>query len=208
MDRISDEERVTDLMREIAYLAPRKRHRLAKDMVDGSRRLALPAALMVVSKLRQAPGIENTVPEQPAPAPRETPVQAIVQAVAQRQAAKTPPPMSAFKDLPAGFYATISRTGNNDLDFWKVVPGDGKWKGYIFVRRMLGGIGADEGYRTEKIPNMQQRLAAQAITDYGIEESRRLFADKMRRCIDCGSPLSDKISRDEMRGPDCRNKKR
>lgn len=206
MDKISDEERVTDLMKEIASLAPRKRHRLAKDMVNGTRRLALPAALMVVNKLRQAPDIENAPPEQPAPAPRETPVQAVIQAVAQRQASRTPPPMSAFKDLPEGFFATPSRTGSNDLDFWKLHHGKGKWKDSIFAKRMLGGIGEDEGYRTVELDNMQMRLACTAITEYGADESQALFAEKMRRCIDCASPLSDEESRAARRGPDCRKK--
>ena len=114
--------------------------------------------------------------------------------------------MSAF-DLPAGYYATPSATGNNDLDFWRIDQGKGKWAGRTFVKRVVGG-GAGDEMQTFQLENMQQRLAAQAITDTGIDESQGLFADNLDRCVDCGRALTDEISRAEKRGPTCRNKPR
>ena len=42
-----------------------------------------------------------------------------------------------FKAIPQGYYATRKEHG---IDFWFVrVPEDGKWQGYRFVRRIVGG---------------------------------------------------------------------
>jgi hypothetical protein len=115
--------------------------------------------------------------------------------------------MSSFASLAEGYYATRSRTGNNDLDFWRIdKPSSGKWAGYMFVKRIVGGGQGDE-MQTFQLSNMQQRLACEAIMDLGAEESRMLFAAEMTRCTDCGRMLTDQASRDAGRGPTCRNKR-
>ncbi len=51
------------------------------------------------------------------------------------------------KLVPGGYYATPSRTGNNDLDFWRVdKPMEGRWVGYTFVKRVING-NADQSVR-------------------------------------------------------------
>jgi hypothetical protein len=192
------DERVTKLMDDISKLAPRKVHHLARNMVDGSRPLTVPAALMVLQHLNGCPDKEAEAVPQPA----EVPV--------SRETRLTPPPMRAFAHLPAGYFATPRDEDSDVIDFWLVEPGKGKWEGMKFIRRVLGGAANDaqKKLRSERMENMQQRLAAQAIVDYGIEAAQVLFADKLERCMDCSTPLTDPISRAERRGPHCRAKRR
>lgn len=118
-------------------------------------------------------------------------------------ARQVPPPMSAFRALAVGFYATPSQTGNQDFDFWKVTrPESGKWAGLTFVRRVLGG-GTGSEMRTERIENMPQRVACQAIVDYGTEQAQAKFAELLDRCVDCGRWLTNDLSRERKRGPEC-----
>src|SRR6266568_8304759 len=88
-----------------------------------------------------------------------------------------------FRKIPAGFYATPSLTGNNDLDFWRVEKGKGRWEGYTFIKRVIGGhddasIPRDSKRRvkTEKVPEkITQAKAFAAILDLGVDESTALF---------------------------------
>jgi Family of unknown function (DUF6011) len=174
----------TDIMREIAFLAPRKEHHLARDMVNGSRPLARQAAEMVLRNLRRCPDRE----------PSETP---------QEKAA----PVVALDQIPIGYYATPSRTGANDLDFWKVEhEEDGKWAGWNFVKRVLGG-GSEGQTRLVKIRMPEQRAALAAIAEQGTEESRMLYAVNMKRCTKCNRDLSDDLSRERGMGKDCWDKR-
>jgi hypothetical protein len=181
-------QRVDRLMADIARIAPYRAHHLTKDMVDGSRRLTVPAALMVLNHLDKSRKIT----------PAQVPVAA---------ASPIPPRLGDFKGLvPKGYYATPSRTGNNDYDFWRVDPGKDRWEGFAFPVRVLGG-GDGDSMRTVDLDNMQKRLALQAIVDYGIEEAAMLFAAKLMRCSDCGLALTDEESRRYGKGRVCRNKK-
>lgn len=209
MDTRIENQRIEDLMAEIRELAPHKQHNLGRDMT-GSKTLTPQAALMVLQHLRSRPDVEGYAPAPAADVSRETATPAsISRGTGPVASKKTPPPMSAFNSLPAGYYATPSLTGNNDYDFWLVERGKGKWAGSTFVRRVLGGPGEGERKpRTVKLENMLQRLAAQAIVKYGPEDAANLFGDELRCCIDCGSPLTDEVSRAERRGPTCRGKSR
>jgi hypothetical protein len=169
-----------EIMREIAALAPRKEHHLARDMVNGSRPLARQAAEMVLKHLRRCPDL--------------------------------PPPVAATgetapaHDIPAGYYATPSRTGSNDVDFWKVErPEDGKYAGWTFVKRVLGG-GSSGQTRVTRIHMIEQRAAIAAIARHGTEESRMMYAVKMQRCTDCNRDLTDDLSRSRGKGNTCWNK--
>lgn len=186
-DRTEDQA-VDRLMADIARIAPYRAHHLTKDMVDGSRRLTVPAALMVLNHLDKCGKIT------PAQAPAEA-------------ASSVPPRLGDFKGLvPKGYYATPSRTGHNDYDFWRVDPGKGKWEGFAFPVRVLGG-GDGDSMRTVDLGNMQKRLALQAIVEYGLEEAAMLFAAELKRCSDCGLALTDEESRRVGKGKVCRNKK-
>jgi hypothetical protein len=168
---------VPEIMREISALAPRKEHHLAKDMVNGSRPLARQAAEMVLRNLRRCPDL---------PAP--------VAATGETAPAH---------EIPAGYYATPSRTGGNDVDFWKVErPEDGKYAGWTFVKRVLGG-GSSGQTRVTRIHMTEQRAAIAAIARHGTEESRQLYGDKMKRCTHCNRELTDDLSRARRMGKDC-----
>jgi hypothetical protein len=200
---MSSDDVVSDLMAQIARIAPAKRHRLSADMVNGSRYLTEQAARKVLSHLAGCPD------------KAEVPAEAIQSAGGTGRAAprggisaEPLPPLRAFADIPVGFYATPSLTGAQDLDFWKVTRGkDGtQWEGVPFAARVLGG-GDGKNLRTERIGNIQQRIALRAIRDAGPDTAKRAFADKLKHCTECGLPLTDQVSRDAGMGPTCRDKK-
>lgn len=100
--------------------------------------------------------------------------------------------------IPAGCYAVPSRTGNNDLDFWQVdVPEEGRWKGYTFVKRVVGGQPSINVKRSEAV------LALQAIKEYGIEATELLFRWEIGTCRYCGRHLTRRIPRYNGQGNDC-----
>lgn len=187
---------IDELMRTIAEMAPRKRHRLSADMVNGTRTLTEAAALMVIRNLEKCQDVPVSAPPAPAEsarAPRENPF---------------PPPLAAFKGvIPAGFYAT-PRADGDVVDFWKVniSARKGQYEGWSFARRVLGG-GTGEKIRAVDLTNMQQRMALAAIRDYGAEKAGMLFAERMTRCMDCGLDLTDEVSRATGRGRICREKR-
>lgn len=184
---------IEDLMAEIARLAPSKKHHLSKDMVNGKSRLTLAAARMVLENLTACPDI------MPAQQPRQE-----SHRVSQDQGRL--PTMSAYKDVPAGYYATPPKDGSDAIDYWKIEKGkEGtRWDGYTFARRVLGGFTPDDKkLRTIQIDNIQQRKALQAITELGLEESQELFVSTLERCIDCSAHLTNGESRARKRGPDC-----
>ena len=177
---------VTDMMAEIARLAQIKDHHLAKDMVNGSRPLARQAAEMVLKNLNGCPDKAVVTDAQPE---RLTPT-------------------GDLSQIPVGYYATPSRTGSNDVDFWKVErPEDGKYAGFTFAKRVLGG-GSDGQTRLIKVHMSEQRSALAAIARQGLEESRMLYAVNMKRCTRCNRDLSDDLSRERGMGNDCWNKPR
>jgi hypothetical protein len=208
---------IQSMMDEIARLAPTKRHRLAANMVDGRTQLTLASARMVLTHLGKCEDIRpDAESKMPRPADRtgvaHTEAPGVSAEVRVRQAPevarmKTGPvvllPLAAFKEIPGGFYATPRPDGA--IDYWKVTAPKGKWAGWKFVRRVLGGPGED-GLRTVELSNIQQRQAMHAIADHGLDEAQELFADTMERCMDCGSPLTDPESRAARKGPTCRSK--
>ena len=106
-----------------------------------------------------------------------------------------------FKAVAQGYYATKSATGNNDLDFWFVrVPEDGRWQGYRFVKRILGGRG------TQQIRQPEQMAALRAILAAGTEAAGNLYADELGNCKKCGRDLTDDENRARRMGPVCAGK--
>jgi len=100
--------------------------------------------------------------------------------------------------VPEGYYATKSATGNNDLDFWHVDrPTEGKWAGYVFVRRILGGKSPT------RINRAQQNKALAAIESAGADKAAVLFGQELGRCAKCGRHLTDDASRQRGYGPEC-----
>jgi hypothetical protein len=121
--------------------------------------------------------------------------------VMQPKQADKPRQTVNFKSIPQGYYATKSATGNNDLDFWFVrVPDDGKWAGYRFVRRIVGGRGPQQIHKSE------QMAALRAILEAGVEAAGNLYADELGNCKKCGRDLTDDESRARRMGPICAGK--
>lgn len=102
-------------------------------------------------------------------------------------------------DVPAGHYATPSRTGTNDLDFWRVDrPTEGTYAGRTFVKRVIGGH-PDTNVRRDEV-----RAALEAIMAAGIEAARTRYGVEVGSCWKCNRHLTDEESRRLGIGPDCR----
>lgn len=113
----------------------------------------------------------------------------------------TAPTREPYPDVPAGHYATISATGNNDFDFWRVDrPEEGQWKGRTFVKRVIGGKPDKNVYR------QTARDALKAILAEGIEVTRTRYGTEIGQCWKCNRHLTDETSRALGIGPDCRSK--
>lgn len=118
---------------------------------------------------------------------------------AKVQAKATAP--TNLPDVPEGHYAIPSTTGNNDLDFFRVDrPTDGKWAGYTFLKRVVGGK------PDLPVARAQRAEVLQRIVDTGIYASRKQYADAIGRCYACNRHLTDETSRALGIGPECRKK--
>lgn len=174
------------LSEKIAATAAGKYHKLAAYMVDGQHPVTPAAADSILNYLVRCPDKasrqEETVAS--APAPRES------------------RPRPVISDIPAGFYATPSATGNNDYDFWKVTVSK---KGFRSVKRVLGG-GSSQLPALVEIQRQPMAAALGAILRAGIQASADLYADLESRCSDCGRQLTDEVSRQARKGPICREK--
>jgi Family of unknown function (DUF6011) len=185
-------DRIQDMLDRIKALPAARQHHLAPRMVDGSP-LTLPAAAGVLRTLNRclsrSAGAQD-LQEEPVPEPESRPGQ-------------LPPRLAELlEQVPDGYYATASRTGTNDLDFWWVhtKKGSSKHVGRRFVDRYLGG------QSPVAVPPLQARYALQAIVEAGTEEAGNAFADNLGCCRDCGRDLTDDESRAARRGPVCRSR--
>jgi hypothetical protein len=104
-----------------------------------------------------------------------------------------------YPSVTAGYYATESRTGHNDLDFWRVDrPTEGKWAGKTFVKRVIGGR-ADCDVRGK-----EARTALEQILADGEATAAVLYGKEIGKCYCCNHRLTDKLSRALGIGPVCR----
>lgn len=175
------------MARKIAEAAAVKDHKLAAYMVAGDRPVAEAQFDGIMRYLARCPAL---------PAPRTT------EENVTRQPAAEPAPRSYISDIPDGFYATPCRTGNNDLDFWKVHVTD---KGYRRVKRVIGG-GDERSPRVLDISKQESAAALGAILRTGIDKASEDYADSQQRCMRCGLQLTDDESRAARMGPVCREK--
>jgi hypothetical protein len=175
---------------EVARVAAGKQHRLAAYLVDGSHPInpaQYEGIMRHLSGCRDLPGSRVT---------EENMGRARAGAEAEAACSR-----DHVADITAGFYATPSRTGNNDLDFWKVT--EGRKPGVRFAKRVIGG--GDTKYpRLVEISQQEQRTALGAILRAGIPESANMYADNQERCMKCGIHLTDDESRAARMGPVCR----
>lgn len=102
--------------------------------------------------------------------------------------------------VPQGHYATESATGNNDLDFWRVQkPDKGKWAGYTFVNRVIGGR------PSVAVRGATAEAALKAIAKDVPGASIR-YGQELGRCSRCNRHLTDETSRALGIGPECRSR--
>ena len=107
----------------------------------------------------------------------------------------------SLPDVPEGHYAIPSLTGNNDLDFFRVDrPTEGKWAGYTFLKRVVGGK------PDLPVARAQRRQVLEAIVAAGIDAARQQYGVSIGRCYVCNRHLTDELSRQLGIGPDCRKK--
>jgi len=189
----------------VADLARTKQHSLAAYLVDGKHEIAPGQYQGIMAYLNRCPeraGAEVTVTgadryfdERAAASPAYREALSAAQSEVQQ---------AVIADIIAGFYATPSRTGANDLDFWKVT--EGRKPGIRFVKRVIGG-GDERNPRLVDISRTEQFTALRAILREGIERAADQYADNQQRCKKCGAHLTDEASRAARMGPTCRGER-
>jgi hypothetical protein len=103
-------------------------------------------------------------------------------------------------DVEQGYYAVKSLSGNQDLDFFKVdKPETGKWAGYTFVKRVIGG------HPDVRVRGAEARKALDAIAADADAGPR--YGREIGNCYVCGRHLTDEVSRSLGIGPTCRGKR-
>ena len=103
-----------------------------------------------------------------------------------------------FPRVPAGHYATTSATGDDGTDFFRVdIPEEGRWKGYQFVKRVIGGR------PSVAVKGQTARAALESIIREGIDACGLRYAREIGRCRFCNRHLTDDESRQRGCGPDC-----
>lgn len=96
--------------------------------------------------------------------------------------------------VAAGHYA-IPSTGSNDLAFYRVDHGEGRWAGRTFVKLVVGGH-PEQNMPRSHVPGILARIAADP--DAGPRYGREIG-----RCCVCNRELTDDESRAAGIGPKC-----
>jgi Family of unknown function (DUF6011) len=110
-------------------------------------------------------------------------------------------PDSSWEDIPKGHYATDRLTGNNDLDFWRVdKPTEGRWAGFVFVKRVIGGK------PDAPVKGTTRFKALSTIREADPEKAAIRYGQEIGRCWRCNRHLTDETSRALGIGPDCRSR--
>lgn len=192
------------MAQQIKERAALKDHKLAAWQVDGTRPVKSEAQFdSMMRYLNRMPDRDGTPAAQPTGAEQYFAGRAAssveYQEALEAAEAETARPR-VISDIEGGFYATPSRTGHNDLDFWKVRVSR---SGYRSVARVIGG-GDTKSPRLVEISNPEQKKALGAILRAGIETAADTYADNQERCKKCGSHLTDDESRAARMGPVCR----
>lgn len=118
--------------------------------------------------------------------------------LAKKPEGKATAPKAKLPEVPEGHYAVESLTGHNDLDFFRVDrPTEGKWAGYTFVKRVIGGR------PDSRVPRSQIAAVLTAIA--ADPEANVRYGREIGRCYRCNRHLTDETSRSLGIGPDCRS---
>lgn len=126
---------------------------------------------------------------------------AIDDLLARPRTAPTAPAAPAVDDVPAGYYAldTVS-DGDNDIAFYCVTKGTGRWAGHTFVETVIGG---DRG---GPVRGAAGRSVLDRIRKAGVQEATERYGREIGRCGRCHRTLTNKESRDRGIGPECATK--
>jgi hypothetical protein len=104
-------------------------------------------------------------------------------------------------DVPDGYYAVTAEEGHTS--FYRVAKG--RKPGIVFVDLLLGG-GPAGSFQRQPVPWRVRDAVLREIVESGIEVAALRFRQEAGRCARCGRGLTNKVSRDEMLGPECRKK--
>lgn len=103
-------------------------------------------------------------------------------------------------DFPAGYYAVPGENGR-PLDFYRIdKPEKGKWRGWTFIKMVIGGK-SDASIRDhERIYRVLEAIQGNP------ERAAWLYGTEIGNCDKCNTHLTDATSRQHGRGPECRKK--
>ena len=111
---------------------------------------------------------------------------------------RTGPSYRPAPTVPAGHYA-VTMTDGAALTFYRVdVPTDGRWAGYVFVKRVIGGR-PDVAVRGADARAVLTAIAAD-------DDAAARYGREIGRCYVCNRHLTDETSRALGIGPDCRTR--
>lgn len=149
-------------------------------------------------KLRDERGISGDLPATKREASAE--IERLLAMPKKKQAgAPQPQPLA---DVPAGYYALDTKeNAKNDIAFYRVDrPDEGKWAGWTFVKRIVGGR------VDERVPKNQVASILSRIEGAGISEASARYGQEIGRCGRCNRTLTNDESRQMGIGPECRRK--
>ena len=109
-----------------------------------------------------------------------------------------PEPVAPAGTVVADGHYAIASTGDNDLAFYKVEAGEGRWAGRTFVRLVVGGH-PDRNVPAAQVAGIRARIADDP-------EAAARYGQQIGRCYRCNRHLTDEVSRRLGIGPDCRTR--
>jgi hypothetical protein len=104
-------------------------------------------------------------------------------------------------EIPHGCYLVDVPGKTGRIEMWIKVDQSKPEETRMY--RLQGAPGDLASKRIERVPFLEH-LAVVLMLDPVAAQTA--FADKLRHCMRCGSPLTNKVSRDANLGPECRNK--
>jgi hypothetical protein len=124
-----------------------------------------------------------------------------VKATPLREGATEDPKL--FDDIPEGRYA-LEKPNGQGWTFWEVQkPTRGKWRGYTFVKQLIGSPG---DYRQQKVGRALGHNVLEEIERLGARVASAAFGQQSETCGVCHSPLTNDESIKYGIGPHCRSK--
>lgn len=119
---------------------------------------------------------------------------------AQHSRPASNPGRRPWENVPEGHYAVPGQDGR-DLDFYRVdKPTEGSWRGWTFLKMIIGGKPAVRIKDWERIDRVLTKVAENP------DLAAFLYGTNIGQCDRCNRHLTDETSRKYGRGPECRAK--